>query len=336
MANLISNAGAGAAGTLQWLRKVSLVIGQAGGNALDLSEFRFTFDVRRGDIETPNTARIRVYNLADSTAKKLSGKEFSEVVLQAGYEGNYGIIFSGQVVQVRRGRENQTDTYLDITAADGDQAYNFAFVNTTLAAGHTLNDQVNVCLKVMEQHGVTPGYIAGLPSNAAPRGKAMFGSARDYMRNVARATQSVWSIQDGKVVMYPETAYMPGTIPVITSATGMVGLPEQTSNGIKVRMLLNPSIKIGTLMRIDNASVQQYERPVTLSEQGHQQGTVLQNKLDDDGYYYVMLAEHWGDMRGNDYYTEVICLAADATVIQGFIDRAVTPGAGVVVIPKNL
>ena len=91
---------------LQWLRKVSLVMGQIGGKSLDLSEFRFTFSVKRGDTQTPNTVRIRIYNLSDSTAHKLSGKEFSQVVLQAGYEGNFGIIFIGEVVQARRGRES--------------------------------------------------------------------------------------------------------------------------------------------------------------------------------------------------------------------------------------
>lgn len=335
MTNLAHKKSAGAP-ALQWLRKISLVMGQIGGKSLDLSEFRFTFSVKRGDTQTPNTVRIRIYNLSDSTAHKLSGKEFSLVVLQAGYEGNYGIIFIGEVVQARRGRENQTDTYLDITAADGDSAYNFAFVNTTLAAGHTMKEQLDVCLKSMEPHGVTPGYIANLPSNQAPRGRAMFGSARDYLSKIARAAQTIWSIQDGKLVMHPETSYMPGTIPVITSATGMVGLPEQTSNGIKVRMLLNPSIKIGTLMKIDNASVQQYERTVNLTQQGQQNATNLQNKLDSDGYYYVMLAEHWGDTRGNDYYTEATCLATDATVIQGFIDRQSVPDPNVIAVPKNL
>ncbi|MFX5522044.1 hypothetical protein ABTD78_22515, partial [Acinetobacter baumannii] len=83
-----------------------------------------------------------------------------------------------------------------------------------------------------------------------------FGMAREFMRWTARTCQTVWSIQDGKVIMVPETSYMPGEIPVITSETGMVGLPEQTQNGITIKMLLNPSVKIGRLIWIDNASVQ--------------------------------------------------------------------------------
>jgi hypothetical protein len=35
---------------------------------------------------------------------------------------------------------------------------------------------------------------------------------------------------------------------------GMVGLPKQTQNGITVRMLLNPGIKIGRRTRLDNSS----------------------------------------------------------------------------------
>ena len=127
--------------TPQYLRKASLIIGQAAGDALDLSALRFVFDVRRGDLQTPNSARVRVFNVGPMTAQRVQ-KEFTRLVLQAGYEGNYGIIFDGNIKQVRRGRVSQTDTYLDITAADGDSAYNFAVVNATLAAGSTSADHV--------------------------------------------------------------------------------------------------------------------------------------------------------------------------------------------------
>ena len=70
--------------------------------------------------------------------------------------------------------------------------------------------------------------FAGVP---LPRGKAFYGMARDEMRKIARNTQTAWSIQDGKLVMGPQTAYRPGEVPVITAATGMVRMPEQTQNG---------------------------------------------------------------------------------------------------------
>ncbi|MGC8011077.1 hypothetical protein ACP3WR_24425, partial [Salmonella enterica] len=80
----------------------------------------------------------------------------------------------------------------------------------------------------MAPFGVSLDYMFELPKNPLPRGKVMFGMARDFMRGAARTAQAVWSIQDGKVQLVPETSYRPGLIPVITSETGMIGLPEQT------------------------------------------------------------------------------------------------------------
>lgn len=301
-------------GAQQFGRKVSLVVGQAYGDALDLSELRIVFRVQRGDLQTPNSLRARVYNVSETTRQRIE-KEFSRIVLQAGYAGNFGIIFDGTIKQVRRGRESQTDTYLDITAADGDSAYNFAVVNTTLAAGSTLSDHVRASCSAMNPYGVTQGYTPDLPNNPLPRGKVMFGMARDFMRGAARTAQAVWSIQDGKVQLVPETSYMPGDIPVITAETGMVGLPEQTQNGITIKMLLNPYIKISRLIQIDNRSIQRYEYSLNVEQQAQNERIAEQAKLQDDGFYYVMTAEHYGDTRGNDFYTDVICLAADATVL---------------------
>ncbi|AZG13856.1 phage protein [Cupriavidus pauculus] len=317
-------------GTPQYGRKVSLIIGRDGGAARELADLRVVFKVQRGDLQTPNSARIRVYN-ASETTKQLIESEFTRVVLQGGYQGNFGIIFDGNIKQVRRGRESQTDTYLDITAADGDSAYNFAVVNTTLAAGSTPAEHVAAACTAMNPYGVTQGYVPDLQANPLPRGKVMFGMARDFMRSVAKTTQTVWSIQDGKAILVPETSYMPGDIPVITADTGMVGLPEQTQNGITVKMLLNPSVKIGRLIQIDNASVQRYEYSLNVGQQAQNERIQQQAKLQDDGFYYVMIAEHSGDTRGNEYYTDVICLAADVTVLpDNFKDKAAVPPDNVI------
>lgn len=325
-------------GTQQFGRKVSLIIGQNNGDALDLSGLRIVFRVQRGDTQTPNSLRARIYNVSDNTAQRAESKEFTRIVLQAGYEGNYGIIFDGSIVQPRRGRESPTDTFLDITAADGDMAYNFAVVNTTLAAGSLPEDHVKVCTAAMSPYGLSEGYRSALGGNPLPRGKVMFGMARDYLETVARSTQTLWSIQDGQLQIVPETSYAPGEIPVINAKSGMVGMPEQTQNGIVVRMLLNASVKIGRLIKLDNSSIQRYEFSLNFTEDASNRNTALQNKIAGDGFYYVMSNEIWGDTRGNDWYNEVICLAVDATPLgtdllnkaDGSVSGPVPPKLGVI------
>ena len=313
----------------QYLRKVSLTIGGDTGEGLDLSNLRIKFHVQRGDTQTPNTADIRVYNVSEETAQKVQ-KEFDRVILQAGYEGNFGVIFDGTIKQVRRGRESQVDTYLDITVADGDSAYNFSVLSLSLAAGQTApNSAVQEYLKATVGYGVSKGYIPDLPGNSLPRGKAVYGMTRDEMRKLAHNTDTSWSIQDGKVNMVPLTAYMPGDVPILTAATGMVGLPEQTQNGIKIKVLLNPNIKIGQAVKIDNKSIQKMRYGLSLnSQQSQNYFNELAAKLNDDGFYYVMVAEHSGDTRGQDYYSNLICLAIDATVIPtGLLNRSTAPSA---------
>ena len=77
--------------------------------------------------------------------------------------------------------------------------------------------------------------------------------------------------------------------------------------------------------------MQQYEYSLNVGQQAQNGRIEQQAKLQDDGYYYVMLAEHYGDTRGNDFYTDVICLAADVTVLpDSFRDKAAVPPDNVI------
>jgi hypothetical protein len=311
--------------TPQYIRKASLIVGDAQGNGLDLSELRFAFSIRRGDLQTPNTADIRVYNASQQTADRIRqlmpSPEFTRVVIQGGYDGNYGVIFDGTIKQVRKGRESQLDTYLDITAADGDSAYNFAVSALSLAAGSTPNDHVAAVLQGMAEFGITQGYAPEIEANPLPRGKVIFGMCRNEMRKIAKNTNTAWSIQDGKLDLVPLTSYKPGEIPVITAATGMIGLPEQTQDGIRLKTLLNPNIKIGQAVKLDNESIQRYRYNLSISQAANNAMIAASNKTNDDGLYYVMVADHQGDTRGNAWFTELTCLAIDATIPPSYLQR---------------
>lgn len=294
----------------QYLRKVSLIVGSA-SETIDLSELRIVFSVRQWDIQTPNYTWIRVYNLSDATAQKIQ-KEFTSVVLQAGYQtGNFGVIFSGTVKQIKRGRENETDTYLDILAADADQSYNFGTVNVSLKAGSTPNDHVQAIAKAI---GLQVGYVSPLPSTALPRGKVLYGMGRDHLRTIAASAGASYSLQDGKIQIIALTGYAPGDAVVLTQATGMIGLPQQTQDGIEVRCLLNPQIKIGTRLQINNASIQRAAKDPSL--QGDLSFAFLPS-ISNDGFYRTLVCNFSGDTRDNDFYCDITCLAVNDTVTPG-------------------
>lgn len=292
----------------QFGRAFSLVVFGTDLNGLDLSEMRCKFSVKRSNTMTPNVADIRVYNLDLQTALRIRDN-FKRVILQAGYQSNYGVIFQGNIKQVILGRESATDTFIDIVAGDGDRAYNFAIVNQTLAAGATAQDQVNAAGTAMAPKGVGTGHVGTLPTTQLPRGKVMYGNARNYLRSVAQSTSNNWSIQDEKITFVPLKSYLPGERVVLTSKTGMIGTPQQTNEGVNVKCLLNPMIKIGGRIQIDNKSIEQFK--INLSVPNSPAN--IPAPVTADGTYFVLVAEHTGDTRGVEWYTSLICLNIDVT-----------------------
>lgn len=307
----------------QFGRKATLIVA-AGDDGLDLSELRFKFVVRNSDNESPNTAAIRVYNLSDDTVRKITGRtpvEYTRVVLQAGYESAHGVIFDGTIKQFRRGKENATDSYLDILAAAADIEYNFSVCNSTVAAGSSASDRAKI---IAAQMGLQLGEAAALTGGILPRGKVLWGMARTQMRCEAANRGASWSIQDGKVDVLPLDGYLPGEAVVLSSLTGMVGIPEQTEQGVKVRCLLNPKLRIGGLVQIDNASINQTSqadlRASGFPARGLPAGQLPFDKyagvqmladVSSDGFYRLYVVEYIGDTRGQEWYAELTGLAVD-------------------------
>lgn len=306
----------------QWIRRGELLVGSTNGNALDLSQLRFRFHVQRSGLQTPNTCEIYVYNVSDQTASQIKN-EFSRVVLSAGYENGYfGTIFDGQIKYVRKGRENQTDTFVAIQAADSDHAYNFGVVNTSLTAGSTHNDHIQAAVGAM---GATKGYMPELLSVPLPRGKVMYGMARDYLRDTARSTGNNWSFQDGKLEFAPIDGYIPDTEAIVVNRnTGIIGQPEQTPNGIVVKALLNPNFKAERRVKLDNASIQR--APIGLDIQSQAEAQLIMQGLNQytinaDGIYVIKGISHSGDTRGQQWYTDMVCIAIDGTVPMGLVNK---------------
>lgn len=301
----------------QYKRFCSLIVSGGDGEGLDLSELRIEFKVRQWDIQTPNSADIRIWNLKPETSKRVE-KEFTRVTLQAGYEGaDAGIIFDGTIVQIRRGRANATDTFLDIMAADGDAAYNFAVVNASLAAGSKPEDRLKAITAAMEKYEVTQGATPedGLGDATLPRGKVMFGMAQDHMRDLAASTLTTWSIQNGKVNVVKKDGYLPDEAVVLNSQTGLIGLPEQTQDGINARCLLNPKLKVSGRVQINNASVQRAAASLQYTAINYFPSVA------EDGFYRIVVIDHEGDTRGDAWYSDIVCVAIDETVSLGLGQR---------------
>ncbi len=292
---------------LQYLRKASLVVGSASGARLDVSSLRFTFSIQHGTIQTPRAAAIRIYNVSQQTIAKVQ-QEFRQVVLHAGYQSNAAIVLNGTIRQFRAGRENPTDTFLDIFAVDGDQAYNQAVVNVSLTKGWTDNDILAACLKAMAPYGVSKGLIAPLNNNAAVRGCTLYGSVKGILRDLAARNGCSWNLDQNKLNFIAIGQPLTGAQAIVLRPdTGLIGIPRQTIDGVEFTALLNPQIRPGSLVQIAKADV--LGAPPDLSYGSTQQS--LLPAIAAAGVYVVQWVELEGDTRGEAWYTHGVCTSYD-------------------------
>jgi hypothetical protein len=296
----------------QYLRTVSVEIeggktftyrgDENGGQGL-----RIFFETQQKDVSTPNVARINVVNLAKSSTAPafFVGKT---VTLSAGYaSGSVHVIFKGEIIQARNLRADVTDTVLAILATDKSTPRNYAVVNKTLSAGHTHYDRAMACFEPMKELGLQLGYIDkdALTKTKFSRGCALHGNAKDHLREIAFATKTSWSIQSGRLQILANDKPLPGKVTILNSKTGLAGLAVQTIQGIEGQCLLNGDIVPGSVVQIDEKSIQQAEYDPSVT--GAPNNRILDTMgLAADGKYKIFVVSHIGDTRGDPFFTQFV------------------------------
>lgn len=287
----------------QYGRRCDVILSDAAGQGLDMSRLRITFDIVKEDSETPNAARVKIFGVAPDTVARIK-KEFVDIIIQAGYDENYGVIFRGNIKDAKNGRENGVDNFVEISAGDGDAAYTYGTINMTLSAGASANDIVNAAMIGQ------PGYIPDLGGERLPRGKVMYGMRRDVLRRVAESTETSWSVQDGRLQFIPLTGILPGQGVVLNSQSGLIGAPEQTVDGIKAVCLLNPLLKVGGVVIINEKDIKTIKLKKSLKAEEKDKEPA---KIAADGQYRLLKVEYTGDTQGQEWYCKLVCLDVDAS-----------------------
>ncbi|MBC8950263.1 hypothetical protein [Xenorhabdus sp. TS4] len=299
----------------QWLRECSLIVADEQGEGIDLSELKIKFSITRPSFAYPATGIFKIYNLNDETRNKIRRHEYKIVKFSAGYRGNSGQIFSGQIQYTYTGRDSPTDTYVVIQAGDGDQAYNDAVVNITISAGYTQADVDRMLMRDIEKYGIFAGLRPEFKQTIAPRGKVFFGMHRNELSTLAKQNGAEWRYEDGQCHIIPKRTYLTEAV-VLTYKTGLIGMPEQTiGGGINVKCLITPKIRPGTLIRLDNKSINMAGKSTGVIASGNSDKE-MPAPIDADGDYVVINVNYFGDTRETMYYMELICVAkSDQTLI---------------------
>ena len=314
-----------------------MVLSDNSGNKLTLSDFRIVFRVTHGIMQTPRHLEARIYNPNAATINRIKSK-YSVVELSVGYgsDDDASLLFQGMIWQTRDGRENPTDTFIDIIAATRDTAFTTGTISTVLAAGYKYSHVQNVVAQNMASDNIAAGAFPDIPGSAA-RPKVMYGMTRDHCRTLAHSTASMYFMDEDSLnyVTIADTSRVRTTQTVIelSPETGLIGIPVQTPDGIDVTCLLDPAIKVNSRIRLINAAVLDQIADLSYSPSGVANAQYSSDGsrahisgVNATGDYRVVWADHYGDTYGNDWFSSLKCISIDPSdTVQSRSALEVTP-----------
>ncbi|UUZ85673.1 hypothetical protein LJK88_20520 [Paenibacillus sp. P26] len=281
-------------GNVLYGRRYRVIVSNANGIGLDVSDLRCTFSVRKVINQQPPFSEVVIYNLSAESENFLL-TEGNRVVIEAGYEGEqYGVIFDGDVVQTVRDKENGTDYRLTLYALPGDRRLNFGFVIGSIDKGQSARqilDYIGTASTVPIKFG---SISDNLTSTQLTRGKVMFGMTRDYLRQLQQSQNATLYAEDGSINFITAEDLPEGEVFDLSPDSGLIGVPAQSELGVTVKSLLNPRLKINGLVHIDNSLIRAQAFNI-----GH-----YPPPLARDGLYRICGITHTGDTRGTNWYTE--------------------------------
>ena len=109
--------------------------------SVDFSDLHCKISIQHTDTTRPYSCDIRVYNMKRSTCSGIKNGDILKI--DAGYENLHGIIFIGKIVQVRFGRVDGVNTYLDIRCMANENLITKP-VYKTLSKEKTIQELINL------------------------------------------------------------------------------------------------------------------------------------------------------------------------------------------------
>lgn len=263
-------------------------------NGIEPNHLRITFNIDKAILRFMQIAEITIYNLNADTETELFKNAYL-ISLSAGYKnGAYGQIFQGYVRQKIRGKEDSASYFLKLICIDGMDPLSFGVCNFTLPAGQdarTIINQIARNSSIPFEVLIDPSFPVNGPKT--PRGVTISGPAGDEMRNQALGNNAGVNHNNGKVNVYSFSSPPPAVIPELNYQTGLIGIPQQTNEGVEVTVLINPQYDLNTFVHINNRNIIQVQLET---------GVPILRELDRDGIYRIIGWVASGDTRGNDWY----------------------------------
>ena len=298
--------------TRRFLRKVRVTIGGVADEvipaaavrpaAIVIEDLYIRFRIRKEVTDTPLEGVIDIYNLNESNETRIRERA-ERVLLEAGYEdGGLEVIFDGAVRRVERqrvdldrvtrihvgGKTSRAEIADHVRRKIFDRSY-----EGTVTVREIIEDAV-------ETTGLFLDYasFAQIPEDAVETDRRFATTALIAMQSLLRPLGVEWYEEDGVVFFsaYRKSADDRLDGVVVSEKSGMISSPTVTDDGVRIRTLLDPRIRLDTRFRIESSILDRAASGDAINESAAE----LQNAV-----WKVIAITHAGDNRLGEYVSEL-------------------------------
>ena len=231
-------------------RDFKLTIRAAGGQSVTVTPpMRVSFSADKSVSGGLNKFTARIYNLKPANrlalAKDTEQQKRIPLTFEAGYQGTLHTLFKGTVHRGSNFREGP-DLITELECLDGGFDYLNSFTAQTVkgkrrAIEAVLNDMPNTGTGKLTEQG------------ALTRPKVLVGQSAKIIDTLVGEDET-WYIDDEKLYIIKKSEVINSFIPVVTAATGLLNTPTREQSKITFETLMNPTLKIGGLCKVQSAS----------------------------------------------------------------------------------
>ena len=234
-------------------RKITI---HCNGVKITNDKLHIEFDVPFDDDHSPNKSEIKIYNLSADT--RLRFKRGKRLVLNAGYEGDTGVILSGEVTRVRTEKIG-TDRATIINVLDSHGVTSKKTVKKTYKKATS----TEIIIKDLARAIGLKLAVLDLPKNKVQKkGYHVNGVALDTIQRLADDCGASFYFTKGQ--LYIRDIKKGDNIKFkLSSSTGLIGSPEpfeeerngKTIKGYRVKALLQHRVNTAAILELHSKVV---------------------------------------------------------------------------------
>lgn len=279
------------------------------------------FELKKDNSKEPNKGYVTVYNLSDETVSYLDAnqRESIAVVLEAGFDGENQMIFSGTVEFVQDNWEGATrktkmifgDATNNILTSKSSRSYKKGTPVDTV-----LNDLISD-LKLPK------GRVVPFGAQTLQQSMAFSGSTSNNLQKLAINTGSTFSVQDGAVYWTKQGKRFNTQVFEISAEAGMHDSPtpqnpEPAKRRLEKKSKKKPSKKPSA--GPTSAEIKEDAGLVVVTALNGAllpESTVHLKSIKYTGFYKVVYLTHRGDLEGGDWITEIGLAETRGGIVEG-------------------